>query len=262
MSSHMGLLQKANLLSQKKGLAFCEFIKSNNISKAAIFVLNDKNFYIQNSYGFDGTSLLSSKSTLDFWTGFLQEKSKVYNFSLQDDNLTSILQFFSFNLKDSIENVKLVRTGEKIYLICNSELPDSIMSDFYTVDKNYPAIDFSNCEITKDSVFRNYEVSTCEAIKKYIESKNLNDEIYFTSLNNEVNNRLYFLFSQNNFYSMQDNIIRVSVNSTIELSPKAIEEHVKSSLKEILENCSSYVSVKYSGNSESIVELKNFLKAE
>lgn len=261
-SQRMGLLQKANLLSQKKGLAFCEFIQKNNISKAAVFNFLDGYFYIQNSYGLDGVSIISSKSTQDFWTGLLPEKSKIYYFSKDDESLNSLLQFFSFNLKDSIDCIYAVRTGTKIYLICNSQIDESIFNDFYTIENKLPEIDFNKIEFNKNSIFRNYSINIEDSVISYLNNKNEDHNLFKDSLLNEIINTLFFLFSENHLLSYENNLLNVSINSSFDIPEVLLKEHIYQTIKSILETSSKIITVSSKGTAESIVELKKFLKAE
>ena len=165
----MGLLSKANLLDQNNGLAFSTFISKYNINFFAIFEQRNNYYEIVNSLGFDGSSILSSSSTTDFWDGIVNEDDKLFRFSV--DNVSNpLIQFFSFKILDNVHNITVFKTNGKIVLICNNTLTETVINDFKRVDSSIVDSNLNklNSFINKDSYLYKVEFDFQEAIESYL----------------------------------------------------------------------------------------------
>jgi len=266
MNQHksMGLLQKASLLSQKKGLAFCDFLKSNKITKCAVFSLHENEFLISNSYGFDGKSILASKSTLDFWTGVLPQKNTIYIFSEENKNISSLLQFFSFSLIDSIKLVSIIRTNDRIFMFCNYELSETLKSEVLTLTYDLPEIELNNFNINKDSVVQKYVLDINDAINEFSETqiKSLVEETK-SAIYNEIKNRLYFIFSGKHYFSCLESQseFHIIVDSNFELSSELLQQHITLTVSDVLDKYSNLINITFFGKSDSYSDILEFLKA-
>ena len=265
MSTSLGLLKKANLLAQTRGLAFCEFIDKFNISAIAKFSLIDNYFYITNSYNFDIQSIMASKSSLDFWNGIAAIKNTLYSFTHKEKSITSLLQFFSFKLKDSIEKIQIVRENESIYMICNSNFDQKDISHLITVNDNLPKVTCNLDKISKNSFINKIHINLEKCIDNYLSNQNLNSQIkniFTNSIDNEISNQLYFNFSNNNFFCKNSKLdFSLALNSLQDLDERIIKQHLFNNLNQIIENTSNIV-IDFLGKSENYSDLANFLKVE
>lgn len=264
--SSIGLLQKANLLSKKQGLAFCDFALENNIHFFAKFSLRGNFFYISNSYGLDFASILSSKSTVDFWNGIAPVKNRFYNFSKEENNIIPLYQFFSFKLKDFINSIQILRETNSIFMICNSQLSDDKITELVSLTDNYksPVIDINN--ISQEIVLSKFEISIDSVIKNYLSEKNKDSTtitLFTESLRLSLANQLYFNFIKNGYFSFNQNgNIKVIFKTKNPINPQLIKKHIQVTLSKFADSSSSFIEIYSKGISESASDFLDFFKAE
>lgn len=264
----MGLLSKANLLEQNKGLAFSNFISKYNISFFAIFELKQNNYVIVNSLGFDGSSIINSSSTVDFWNGVLSEENKLYTFSSKD--LTNpLFQFFSFKIKDNVHKITVFKTANKIVLICNNDLPESVVYDFNKIDYSLKFTDLEklNSFINNNSFIYKVEFDFQEAVESFLFSKkqklNNSMEAYTSSLFNELSNRVLYNYTLPNSGIEFDDYKIKSVFICDSKTPKdLLINHLVLNFREVIENSAEIISIDFSGSIENFQELKDYLQVE
>lgn len=263
----MGLLTKANLMELNKRLAFSDFIIKYKITTFAVFKKKEKIFFIQNSLGFDGKSILESISTEDFWKGCCKDINTVYNFNIdQKDN--PLLQFFSFKIIDDIKSVSVVRKEDTILLLGNIEITDSIFKDFSNLDFNPPLFDINklNNLVCQNSNFYKFDIDFDEAIQTFIytslNNKNYSKE-FSLSLFNELSNRILFTFnSPDTSVKIFDNRIKTIFVSNQEISKELFTNHLILNYKSVIDNAAEVINIEYCGKAESFNEIKDFLKVE
>lgn len=225
-----GLLQKANLLSQEKGLAFSNFVKKYNNLTFAIFTKQDNFYFISNSLGFDGESILASYSTIDFWEGLIPIKNMVYNFSNDDNTLNKMLQFFSFEMKEKIAKVSIYFSQDKIIFLCNKELTQEFIHDV-----NF--INFENAYTQKENT---YKLKYLEAVNAYIlekaKYKSSIHTIYRQALNHEIENRLILFFAASEYSIKIDNDSVSYISSDNPIDSKLLLSHLIFNLKDVITN--------------------------
>lgn len=263
---HMGLLQKANLLSQRKGLAFLEFVQKYNIKRCAVFTKVNNDYFITQSIGFDGVSIAFSKSTSDFWAGLIPENNKVFNFNSSQKTLSSVLQFFSLKLKDEIDFVDIYKTSDnRILFLCNKELTLEIAKDFSNVDEKLEyKKDFadqlnsldSNISVTK------YAIDFDEAIDSFI-SENIknNSTAEKNPISNELQNRLFQSFNKPHFYKKTGTTTaRIILNSSNEMPEELVINHIVTILKPVLDNNAALINILNEGKCQSYSQIKDYLQ--
>lgn len=261
-----GLLQKANLLNKEKGLAFSNFIQKYNKLTFAVFEKKDNYFFITTSLGFDGLSLLSSYSTIDFWDGLITSKNTVINFSNSDGTINKLLQFFSFSMKDKVTSVSIYKTDDNILLVCNDTISSSFIHDFTLLDYSIQDFDFSkiNSDCSSQYKVNKYSLSYIDAVNSYVNEK-ANGKIYAdlfkTALLNEISNRItnYFSFPNAAFAKS------ASTNNIVIFTKENFDEnlllaHLKLNLKDVIENCVEQLSIDFQGNAQTFTEIKDFFK--
>lgn len=264
----MGLLSKANLLDQNNGLAFSTFISKYNINFFAIFELRNDFYEITNSLGFDGSSILSSSSSTDFWNGIIKEDNKLFYF-LTDNISNPLYQFFSFKIIDNVHNVTVFRTENKIVLICNNKLPDSVITDFKRIDYSLTDMNLTklNSFINKDSLIYKIEFDFQEAIESYLISKKQKignaSESLSSSIFNELSNRLLYLYNLPNSGKILDLFKVKTVFVCNSKTPKdLLINHLVLNFKEVISNSAEIISIDFSGTIENLQELKDYLQVE
>lgn len=233
-----GLLKKANLLSQEKGLAFSNFIQKYSKSVFAIFTKQDNFYFISNSLGFDGESILASYSTIDFWEGLIPEKNRIFNFSNDDDTLNKMLQFFSFEMKEIITKVSIYFAQDKIIFLCNEELTYDFIHD----------VNFLSFENEKAPSKENeYTLNLLPALDAYIlekaKYKASIHAVFRQALRREITNRLILFFNSSEFsINIDDNSIAV-LSSDNKIEEKLLLSHLMYNLQEVIGNKSELIEL-------------------
>lgn len=264
-----GLLKKANLLNQEKGLAFSSFIQKYSKKTFALFTKTNNFYFIKTSLRFDGLSILSSYSTSDFWNGLIPGKNKVYNFIQNDNSLNKMLQFFSFNMKEKISMVSIYAMNDMIILLCNEEITDDFIHDISLLNADNKEFDLSRINqdyVSKYSVLK-YKLNYLEAVESYVELKTKKQreisEIFKNALLSEISNRL-----NNYFYAPNLTITTKVFNNNIiifseeKVNAELLLNHLILNLRDVIENCAELIEVEYIGKAETYNEIKDFLKVE
>lgn len=263
----MGLLSKANLLGQTKSLAFSYLINKYNLKLFSIFENCEGNYFISNSLGFDGTSILNSVSTNDFWNGICKESEKIYTFTASD-SANPLLQFFSFKIKDLIESVSVVKINNSIIMICNNSITNTFIDDYKKVsfnelDKNINSL---NSLITQKSLLYKLSINFEEAIDTYLATKLKNKDLYselWNSVSNELINRITYLYNNENAsLKISNSVLKTIFICDTHTSKEILINHLILNLKEVLENSAEIINVEFVGNAESFKDIQDFLKAE
>ena len=132
-----GLLAKTEKLMGAGKISFSAFIKENGISRCAVFSPADNYYVITHSFGLDLNSLISSKSTKDFWKGITEDEDRWYDFYSLDHSVNVLLQLFSDNIKDLTSEINVCMHNEKILLVIKEKDErlemDSIFENFKTL---------------------------------------------------------------------------------------------------------------------------------
>ena len=192
----MGLLSKAANVGSQKKLSFAEFFFSHKIKTAAVFQKKENEYFITNSIGFDGLSIISSKSTQDFWNGIYKESNGVKKFSSKDGSISPLLQFFSFSMTENLSELSLYKFSEdKIFLLCNEEITDSIKKDLKSIDRFFsvPKCENLNSFIKQETKCVSCTIDFEEAIESFFKlnlKDKSNTEIYKNAVFNEMANRI------------------------------------------------------------------------
>ena len=103
-----GLLARATATTNKTYSSFQEWAKSNGFSHCGIFSIVHGMMVITQAFGLDSQTVANSVSSRDFWKGILSTRA-VLNYSKKDNELYNFLQFFSFDLKSSIQHISLLK---------------------------------------------------------------------------------------------------------------------------------------------------------
>ncbi len=265
--SHIGLLQKANLLTQNRKLAFLEFIFKHNTNFCAILTESNGTFLIKNSIGFDSVSICNSCSSKDFWNGLLPETDKEYFFSTENKNLNEILQFFSFKLKDVIESVSIFKTENFIFMLCNKILSTEGINDLKFLDYNSEfrfKYNLDALQITSDNILSYYNFDFSEAIEssvlQNIKPNNVNYSLYKDAVQNEISNRMFCIFQSPHFIKKCENkSLNVVLNTKTKICADFFYRHILSSISTIIDNNSSLINISENDTCKTLSQLKDVI---
>ena len=125
----MGLLSKASTL-ENKGLAFSDFIQKHSLKTCAVLKENGNNYSVENSIGFDGKSIITATSTTDFWTGICNKEGIIKLFEKKGNSINTLLQLFSDSMKESLEELFIVKNNKNKILISEQEIFNNTIEDF------------------------------------------------------------------------------------------------------------------------------------
>lgn len=263
-----GLLQKANLLNKEKGLAFSNFIHKYYNLKFAVFTKQTNFYFITNSLGFDGLSILSSYSTADFWDGLIPGKNTVVNFSGSDGSLNKMLQFFSFSMKDKVNEVSVYKTDDKIILLCNEKISNNFIHDISLLDETITSFDQTriNAEITTGCNVYKYALSYIDAVTSLVNEKANTSEytdLFKNALLKEISNRLTnYFYSPNCTITTSNNVNNIVLFSKENINDDLLLHHLKLCLQDVVENYSNLISLEFLGQAQTFNEIQDFLKVE
>ena len=263
----MGLLTKANLVDLNTRLAFSDFVYKYELNSFSIFSKIENDYYISNSLGMDGVSIIGSTSTPDFWKGICKNLDTVYNFD-SSDKANPLLQFFSFKLKDEIRTISVCRTSKNILMLCNKQITSEMLRDYLMIDDTKSLLDVSklNNLISKSSILCKVQIDFDEAIQTFIYTKLTKKdyaELFSKSLFNELSNRILFAYNEaNTSVKSFDNKIKTVFIANTSLSKEILINHLILNYKDVLENAAEVINIDFLGNAESFSELKDFLQVE
>ncbi len=266
----MGLLSKASTLdtvTEKKGLAFSDFINKHSIKKAALLERTAADYFVTSSVGFDALSIISATSTADFWEGICKTSGSIYNFS--DSENKSLLQLFSFNLKDSIKELSVYKNSSAQILLCQGKLSVQAAKDFENIT-NQPHennVQTLNPLLKGGSTFLFFKLDFEKAVQDFYNSECKNNIPAFDIFQKAVANEIYNRFACN--YSISDTTIINNSHSikTVIVTGKAysidlITHHLILNLKEVLNNSAELIQIDYCDTADSCEKIESFLQAE
>lgn len=263
----MGLLSKASEFTVKPSLAFSNFIISHNIKTFAKFELKNKFYSITNSVGLDGSTLLSSQSTADFWEGICPENDKIYKFTNDNKSLNPMLQFFSFELMEQITFISLYKHNNVIYMICdkdfNKEITDEL--DKLNFDDDYIDLNIIKNLFNQNQKLLMYNVNFSEAISNYL-SKKVKDikekESLKPILFNELANNFSCYISKASTKKNDDFSINVILSVNKEIQNEHIISHIVYYMRKILGQTTQFISFNFKGEATSQSNVKDFLQVD
>ena len=265
----MGLLSRANNLDEIKsnpGMAFSDFINKHYIKICALLEKKDTNYYVTNSIGFDALSILSATSTADFWEGICNTTGQIFTF--KDFERTKLLQLFSFNMKDNLQELSVYKNKVSQILLCSGIIDDDTAKDFENIGSlNHETNIFNlNPLIKENSVVLLFQLDFSEAINSFYESQKyiISD---FENFHKTIMNELYNRFSCR--YNISDTTIKYnsSILKTVfitdkEYSIELITMHIILNLKELLNDSAELIDIAFMGTANSCDEVQSFLQAE
>ena len=266
----MGLLSRANTLDKTEknpGLAFYDFIKKHSIKKCALLEKNASNYIVKNSIGFDAQTILTATSTVDFWNGICKDSGKVYTYT--NESKGPLLQLFSFNVKDYIQEVYVYKNSSLQIFISLEKLSDAAVKELEGINNDEHKINVQNLNplLKEGSVVLLFNIDISKASESFYaaksQSSNLDYALFSKALINEINNR--FISYYNNSDSsiiVNDFCLKTVFITEKTYSTDLIINHIKLNLKEVLENYSDSLQITFAGKANSCEEIQSFFQAE
>lgn len=265
-----GLLARATATTNKTYSSFQEWAKSNGFSHCGIFSIVHGMMVITQAFGLDSQTVANSVSSRDFWKGILSTKA-VLNYSKKDDELYNFLQFFSFDLKSSIQHISLLKIKNNsdfsVLMVYNTDsekeinLTESIENSLkYNSNTKF---DSSNFNKQLSSYFL-YKLSFEQLIKTSIKSIQLPEA--------NITNAAIKCISEEVFYLVKcafpsPNEVALGLSNTINLALKnkiadesLMQNHISLLLKEILNVPSQLPGLNSFGTEDNSDTLVTFLE--
>lgn len=262
----MGLIAKAGSLEPSTGLAFSDFVNKYKLRFCAVFEKDKNAFYIKNSIGFDGSSIISSCSTADFWDGICSSIKELNIFARENGTLKPLLQLFSFAQKDDIAAVSIFRLSQtKILMVCNQSFPKECTADLDCLeDKRNPIrLGTINHLITSKSKVIKMQIDFKDAADSFVQAQVIDRqraEIFRKSVYNEISNRFLCFFAKHVSFCPNEHTVRAIFVVTRDLTKEHLINHIILNLSGVIGRYAEKISCDISGSAVSIPEIKEFLQ--
>lgn len=244
-SNSLGLLKRSeSILNNIHELDFFNFITKYKISSCALFHKSGDYYFIDNSIGFDGSSIITSFSSKSFWDGTISENNKLLAFCKKDNSISPFYQFLSEDLKEKTDIIYILKNEYKILFVCsNAEMNNIEGSNFindFNIMQNYrkPSIINKNEGICLD---------VQNALEKYILSQNIfsyNYNAFYESLKNTIHNYLCLYFKYQNILTF-DNSFCISVPTLRDFPHEMLKKHILLNLKEIIGEYTQFITFSF-----------------
>lgn len=233
---------------EQAGLSFFEFVKKYNFSHCAIFERVNTFYVFSHSYGFDGDTILQSISTSDFWEGTVEE-NKWNFFSRDENNLNTVLQFFSMNLKTSLPYVNIFYSKEKVLLTAFEGKPE-YDDKLEKISKDFLSLNFENLKTEKTAssgtgIALNINVKEAASYalgNLNYEIKSIMEKAYITETFCSLEK---LLDNQGSIEINGENLFSVSIETKSHLTKETVEAFLKNALESVYKDQSSLISYEY-----------------
>lgn len=265
-----GLLARATATTNKTYSSFQEWAKSNGFSHCGIFSIVHGMMVITQAFGLDSQTVANSVSSRDFWKGILSTKA-VLNYSKKDNELYNFLQFFSFDLKSSIQHISLLKIKNNsdfsVLMVYNTDsekeinLTESIENSLkYNSNTKF---DSSNFNKQLSSYFL-YKLSFEQLIKTSIKSIQLPEANITNAAIKCISEEVFYLVkcafpSPNEVALGLSNTINLALNNKI-ADESLMQNHISLLLKEILNVPSQLPGLNSFGTEDNSDTLVTFLE--
>ncbi|MDD5811592.1 MAG: hypothetical protein PUD17_05755 [Treponema sp.] len=265
-----GLLARATATTNKTYSSFQEWAKSKGFSHCGIFSIVHGMMVITQAFGLDSQTVANSVSSRDFWKGILSTKA-VLNYSKKDNELYNFLQFFSFDLKSSIQHISLLKIKNNsdfsVLMVYNTDsekeinLTESIENSLkYNSNTKF---DSSNFNKQLSSYFL-YKLSFEQLIKTSIKSIQLPEANITNAAIKCISEEVFYLVkcafpSPNEVALGLSNTINLALNNKI-ADESLMQNHISLLLKEILNVPSQLPGLNSFGTEDNSDTLVTFLE--
>lgn len=265
-----GLLARATATTNKTYSSFQEWAKSNGFSHCGIFSIVHGMMVITQAFGLDSQTVANSVSSRDFWKGILSTKA-VLNYSKKDNELYNFLQFFSFDLKSSIQHISLLKIKNNsdfsVLMVYNTDsekeinLTESIENSLkYNSNTKFDSSIFNK----QLSSYFLYKLSFEQLIKTSIKSIQLPEANITNAAIKCISEEVFYLVkcafpSPNEVALGLSNTINLALNNKI-ADESLMQNHISLLLKEILNVPSQLPGLNSFGTEDNSDTLVTFLE--
>lgn len=265
-----GLLARATATTNKTYSSFQEWAKSNGFSHCGIFSIVHGMMVITQAFGLDSQTVANSVSSRDFWKGILSTKA-VLNYSKKDNELYNFLQFFSFDLKSSIQHISLLKIKNNsdfsVLMVYNTDsekeinLTESIENSLkYNSNTKFDSFNFNK----QLSSYFLYKLSFEQLIKTSIKSIQLPEANITNAAIKCISEEVFYLVkcafpSPNEVALGLSNTINLALNNKI-ADESLMQNHISLLLKEILNVPSQLPGLNSFGTEDNSDTLVTFLE--
>ena len=232
-----GLLARATATTNKTYSSFQEWAKSNGFSHCGIFSMVHGMMVITQAFGLDSQTVANSVSSRDFWKGILSTRA-VLNYSKKDNELYNFLQFFSFDLKSSIQHISLLKIKNNsdfsVLMVYNTDsekeinLTESIENSLkYNSNTKLVLSEFLYMAVQYKKKL--YTKNDNEYLKQFL-------ALAFKFISSEDNENETELYSETSLFTIGSNMVNqitgvISSKRTFPILTEIIKAHVHSNKK-------------------------------
>lgn len=271
--SGSGLLARAQQSLEKEYFSIQNWAKENNFAHCGFFSSVNGIMAITNAYGLDSQTIINSISSKDFWQGTFSNNS-VLNYSKHDKEIYNFLQFFSFDLKNSIEHICFIKlplendfaifmtfNTDENELCISKKIIDNInfIATTNKIGKNY--FNFSSL------VPQNYYLYTIDYFEIFQNSINVNqfpNENVKNAIINCIDSQIYNFFKSALpepaiVFFRKPNRIYLALKTKI-LDKDLFLTHINFIFKNIFGQSASIKNLPEFKNPNDLTELKNLLE--
>lgn len=268
-ASDTGLLARAQTSACKTYSSFQEWAKSKGFTHCGIFTLVHGMMVITHAYGLDSQTIANSVSSKDFWQGIL-DKNPVLNYSKKDNELYNFLQFFSFDLKSSINHISLLKIEKGSYfsvlLVYNTDEDKEInLTESTAAGLKYePSAKLDSSKINISASNYLYSVSFEDLVKNAIKSIQLPEanitKAVIKCISEEIFDLLKCAFpAPNTVFLGASNNVNLSLTNKI-LDETLMKNHLNLFLSETLNKASQLPVLNNCGSADTIETVTSFLE--
>ena len=243
-SNSVGLMKKVLTVSQNDKLDFFEFIRKYNLSLCALLKPSDGFYSIYKSFGFDGKSICLSYSTQDFWNGTITQKNNLYTYKAESSQILPFYQFFSKQLKDTIELLHLYKFDDDSIVVCSTARTFTIPETFIFDLQNIYFENDSFADFKRPEQSFNYNIDLSEALESFVLSNSKTNGLIIEAISNQIYFNLFQYFTGPSFIEKQGmGKYKLYYCIPEALPVELLSNHLRNQFKFELENHSELIKV-------------------
>lgn len=284
-----GLLSKASAITTPKFFSFSQWAKSNNFAHCAVFSPVKNMMVITHAHGIDSETIEKSVSTIDFWEGtlFLRKdnfENEIFSYTKSDKEFYNFLQFFSFEIKNSIENITFVKFFKLnkikqnnnffILMIFNTTKNSEIKIQESAIkniqfENLYKTFNFENSKndfinFSKSHFYNLLSINFQEIVTDSFNQENLFDANIKKIVYNSIYEQIFdvmkksFIAPSEVSFSEYSNI-KIAVAEISQIEIDLLEAHINFAIKNLLCKTNKKVKIFDCGKSNNADEIVSFL---
>lgn len=261
-----GLLAKAQKASHKNFSSLFELAKAKKFSHCAVFSSVHGMMVITHAFGLDAQTIANSVSSKDFWKGTLSS-SNVLNYSKSDNELYNFLQFFSFDLRSSIQHISFLKLNKEndfsVLMVFNTDENEINLNESLSDCIQINTITQNITETSKTKYFiysLNYRELSLNSIKSIqLPEENIKNAV-LKCIDEQIQSLLINAFpSPAVVHSNQSGKIKLALVNNIS-DEMLLQAHISLLLQDVFLNSSVKPELTYSGKTSASDSLSKFLE--